>query len=443
MDWRGEYNKKLISAEQAASFVKSGNRVVFTSGREAQAVGLAIAVRKEELKNVKVLVPTPTYDFGWYDPGWDDSFEITIRMPTGTCQEAVDARRLDFDPSTLIPFGEVGEDYVGDVVLTEVSEPDDMGFCSFGASLWAKKRQITLARQHGGIAIAEVNKGLIRTFGDNFIHVSEIDYFVEHVSSGQAPGSGSLAGRKLKEPEPYLKQITGLVSGLIRDGDTLQIGVGRTTEPLVRLGLLNGKQDIGWHSEATPPGVINLVKQGLITGKRKTLNPGKAVVTSIGGSSREEMEYVRENPIFWLVDVGYLEDIRVIASHDNMVAINNALAIDLTGQITAETLGTRQLSAPGGQIAFVIGAWLSRGGRSITVLPSTALNGSASRIMPRLPEGTVITVQRNCADIVVTEYGVATLKGKTVRQRVEALIAVAHPYFREQLLAEARKQFWP
>ena len=439
IDWKEEYQKKFISAEEAAGLVKQGNKVAFTSGREAFAVGLALAVRKEELEHLQILVPTPTFDFGWYDEGWQDSFDIVIRMPTATCQEAMDARRIDFDPSTMIPFVELTEAAKADVVITEISAPDDKGFCSFGNSLWAKKRQIENAK----IVIAEVNANLIRTYGDNYIHVSQIDYFVEHISAGRSIGTGSLAGRALKEPEPYLRAIAKNVSGLIKSGDTLQIGVGRSTEPLVRLGVLDGKSDLGWHSEATPAGVISLVREGVINGKYKTLHKGKAVVTSIGGGTPEEMGWVNNNPLFWLVDVTYLEDLRIIGAHDNFVAINNALAIDLTGQIAAETLGTRQMAAAGGQIPFVFGSWLSKGGRSITVMPSTAKGGAISRIMPTLPQGTVVTIQRNCADYVVTEYGIAHIKGKSVRQRAEELINIAHPELRAELKKEARKLFWP
>jgi 4-hydroxybutyrate CoA-transferase len=264
MDWREEYKRKTISAEEAAKFVKSGDRVVFTAGREAFAVELALAARKEELSNVEVFVPTPGYDFGWYDPGWEESFDITIMMPTAICQEAVDAKRCDINFGTLVP---------------EISPPDEKGFCSFGQSLWNKKRHIKRAK----LVIAEVNKNLIRTYGDNFIHVSEIDYFVEHISSGAVPGAGSLAGRVRKEPEPYLKDTAGYVGSLIKDRDTLQIGVGRTTEPLVRLGLLDNKSDLGFHSEATPPGIITLVKGGVVNGKYKSINPGEVVVTSFGG----------------------------------------------------------------------------------------------------------------------------------------------------------------
>ena len=437
-NWQEEYKRKLISAPEAANFVKSGDLVVFTVGREAHSVGLAIAARKDELKGVKVSIPSPGYDFGWYDPGWEESFEVTVSMPTAASQQMIDERRCDLSFGTVIPFVKDLEGRA-DILITEVSPPDERGFCSFGASVWNKRREIKEAK----LTIAEVNKNLIRTFGENYVHISEIEYFVEHVSSGGSPGMGTLAGRVPKKPEPYVKRITENVSTLIKDGDTIQIGVGRTTEPMVSLGLFDGKHDLGFHTQATPQGVISLVRDGVITGKYKTLHPGKVVATSIGGSSREEMEWVNENPLFLLVDVTYLEDIRIIAAHDNMVAINNALAVDLMGQITAETLGTKSLSVAGGQIPFVLGAWLSNGGRAITVIPSTARDGTVSRIMPALPLGTAVTIQRNCADFIVTEYGIAQLRGKSARRRVEELIAVAHPDFRAELRKEAQKLYWP
>lgn len=434
-----EYKARLISAQEAASFVKSGDHIAFTTGREAHAVGLAIAARKQELQGVKVLISTPGYDFGWYDAGWEDSFEVTIAMPTATCQQMVDERRCDIYTLSLIPrLGDIEKFSRPDILLTEVSPPDEKGFCSFGTSVWDKKEQIRDAK----LVIAEVNNNLIRTYGDNFIHFSEIDYFVEHLPSGGTPGNGSLARRAIREPEPYAKRIAENVSELIRDGDTIQIGVGRTTESLVKLGMLNDKNNIGYHSEATPRGIISLVRKGIINGKRKTLFPEKVVVTSIGGSTREEMEWVNDNPLFYLVSVMYLEDIRVIAAHDNMVAINNALAVDLSGQITAESIGTRLLAIAGGQIAFAYGALMSKGGRSITVLPATA-GGTVSRIVPVLEAGTIVTLQRNTADYIVTEYGIAKLRGKTLRERAQEVIGIAHPDFRAELKREAKRLYWP
>ena len=439
-EWQEEYKRKMVPAEEAAKHVKSGDCLAFTTGREAHAIGLAIAARKEELKNVKVFVPTPGFDFGWYDPGWEDSFSILTGFPLGVNKEMVQEKRCDLYFGVLLPFDI--EYFKGgvDVLLTEVSCPDERGFCSFGQSLWNKRDQIRDAR----LVIAEVNENLIRTYGDNYVHVSEIDYFVEHVSSGEAPGGVSLLGKKVpKEPDEGMKRITKYVSELIKDGDTLQIGVGRTTEPLVNLGMLDGKNDIGYHSEATAPGIIRLVQEGVITGKYKTVRPGKVVVTSVGGDTRERVQWVHMNPLFELVDIDYLEDIRVIAAHDNMVTINQALAIDLFGQSTAETLGVELVSGAGGQVPFHIGALLSKGGRAITVIPSTAQNGKVSRIRPLLPEGTTVTIHKNLADLIVTEYGVAYMRGRSRRQKAEALINVAHPDFRDELREEAEKLFWP
>lgn len=212
---------------------------------------------------------------------------------------------------------------------------------------------------------------------------------------------------------------------------------------MLKMGLLNGKQDIGWHSEATPPGVVPLVREGVINGRLKTINPGKVIVTSLGGSDKEDMDWINNNPLFWLVDVSYLWDIRTISAHDNMVAINNAVSVDFSGQIASESIGYRIISGSGGQTAFAIGALLSKGGRSITVLPSTAANGKVSRIVPMLEAGTGVTVPRNCADYVVTEYGIARLRGKSVRKRAQELIAIAHPDFRAELTEEAQRLYWP
>lgn len=440
-DWQEEYKRKVITPEQAAGMVKSGDKVVFTAGREAFAIGMALAGRLGELQGVEVFVPSPGYDFGWYDPGWQESFKVTILMPTAVCQEAVDQHLVDINFGTIFPFSSLEDPDVRipDFLITEISPPDKHGYCSFGQSLWNKKRHIKGAKS----VIAEVNPNLIRTHGENFVHISEINHFVEHKVTGGMPGTGSLAGRELKEPEPFLKDIAANVSKIVRDGDTIQIGVGRTTEPLVRLGMLNGKKDLGYHSEATPSGIISLIRNGTINGSKKTLNPGLAVVTSLGGGTKDELDWANDNPLFRLVDVEYLEDMRVIAQNDNFVAINNALVLDFTGQIAAEGIGRRTLSVAGGQLPFVIGAWLSKGGRSITVVPSTAQNGQVSRIMPALPLGTAVTTQRNLADYVVTEWGAVRIRGKSVRQRAEALISIAHPKFREELTREARKLFWP
>jgi 4-hydroxybutyrate CoA-transferase len=440
-DWQEEFQKKLITAEEAAQLVKPGDKISFTLGREAYSIGLAIAARVGELTNVKVFQPFPGYDFGWYEPGWENFFQISLLMPTGTSQQMVDDRRCDIEINDILSQSE-GVSEPSDVVITEVSPPNESGFCSFGAALWNKRKHI----KNGKIVLAEINDRLIRTFGDNYVHVSEIDHFVEHEETGSVVASGSLGGRTIKEPEPYMKDITGYVSELIKDGDTIQIGIGRVTERMVNLGLFDKRQDLGWYSEATPPGVIRLVREGVINGKRKNFMPEKVVVTSLGGANKEDMDWVNNNPLFLLVAVELLWNVKNICTNDNMVAINQALTIDLSGQVSAESIGHKIFSGSGGQTAFAYGALLSNGGRGITIIPSTVKNRRGelvSRIVPSLEPGTAVTVTRNCVDNIVTEYGIARLRGKSLRKRAEELISVAHPDFRADLKKEAEKLYWP
>ena len=437
-DWRKEYEAKLVAPETAVEVIKSGDRVAFTTGNEPTALALALLARAGDLKDLTIFLPTPSRDFGWYDPGMEESFSIEVGYILPVVREMVAQKRCDYNVQT--PRVEYGPfDRGTDVIFVEVSPPDKHGFCSFGASLWNKKREIRNAKK----VLAEVNHHLIRTGGDNFIHVSEIDYFVEHASTGRAPGATDLLGRKAEGPTEVEKSIAEQAGALIKDGDTLQIGVGSTSEWVARLGVLDNKLELGWHSETTPRGIIKLVREGVVTGSRKALHPGKAVATAVGGGAADDMAFVDGNPIFELYSAEYVIDSRTIAAHENQVAVNSAVAIDLTGQIAAESIGPTMISGTGGHLAFATGAYLSKGGRYICVLPSTAKGGKASRIVPFFEPGTIVSVPRTLANYVITEYGVVDLRGKTQRQRAEALIGLAHPDFRVKLHKAARRLFWP
>ncbi|MBI5969066.1 MAG: 4-hydroxybutyrate CoA transferase [Deltaproteobacteria bacterium] len=438
--WKEEYQRKMVSPEEAVKVVRDGDRVSFTYGREPRALGLALAARLGEVKDVKVFIRTPAMDFGWYDPGWEESFKIEISYVLPITREMMAQRRCDFVIGGLLGMTPrhpaVAE---ADVLFTEVSPPDENGHCSFGASVWGKKKAVECAK----VVLAEVNKNLIRTYGENYVHVSEIDYFVEHVSGGKQPGATDLLGRKTWEPGEVEKRIAEYVSTLIKDGNTLQIGVGSTSEWIAQLGALNHRSDLGWHSETTPRGIIKLVREGVITGKRKNINRGKVIAVAVGGGDQEDMDFVNHNPLFELYDADYVLNPAVIGSNDTVVAVNSAISVDLTGQIAAESVGPTLVSGPGGQLAFATGAQLSKGGRFISTLPSTAKNGSVSRIVPQLEKGTIATIPRTLADIVVTEYGIAHLYGKTQRERAMELINIAHPDFRAELKKEAQGLFWP
>jgi 4-hydroxybutyrate CoA-transferase len=438
-DWREEYERKFITVEEAVSEIRSGDRVAFTYGREPLALGLALASRKEQLTGVKIFVRNPYTDFGWYDPDWEDNFKVDISYVLPLIREKSAQRRCDFIIGGLTGIASehpVIKDV--DFLFTEVSPPDENRFCSFGASVWGKRKAIRHARK----VIAEVNEELIRTYGDNSIHISEIDAFVEHIYE-EPPGKSDLLGRESEQPGDVEKQIAHHVSTLVRDGDTLEIGVGSTSEWLAPLGAFDDRVNLGWHSEVTPRGIVGLIRDGIITGKRKKSHRGKAVTVVIGDGDRQELEFVNNNPMFELYDADYVLDPRVVASNDNVLAINSALAIDLTGQCAAESIGPTMLGGPGGQLAFAIGAQLSRGGRFVLVLPSTANEGNISRIVSLMEQGTVVTIPRTLADVVVTEYGVAYLRHKSLKERAWELISVAHPDFRDILGREAKRLYWP
>jgi 4-hydroxybutyrate CoA-transferase len=319
-----------------------------------------------------------------------------------------------------------------DVVLLDVSPPDHNGYVSFGGGVWDKKELI----HHSKTVIAEVNKSSIRTGGDNFVHLNEIDSFVE------LPGS-----EEFRPPFPAIelseqvKKIAAYVAPLIKDGDTIEVGAGSTSEAIVQAGIFSQRNDLGWHTERIPRGGVELVRQGIFTGARKTLHTGRAVATAIA-FSREERDFVNQNPNFELYGVAYVNHLRTIAAHDNMVAINNALRVDLTGQVVADSFGPQMFTGTGGLPEYAIASVYSKGGRSIIVLPSITSDGKISRIVPLIEEGSFITSPRQFTDYVVTEYGVARLFGKTQRRRAEELISIAHPDFRSELEKAARKVFW-
>ena len=439
MNWREEYKRKMVEPEVAISVVKSGDCVAFSYGMEPLALGLALAARIGDLKGVKLLVPAPGRDFPWYEPGWEETFQIEVGYILPMVRQMVAERRGDYLVSSLLWAHDPNVREPVDVFLLQVSPPDEHGFCSFGASLWDKKKALQAAK----VVLAEVNDNLIRTYGDNFVHISEIDYFVEHTPTGRLPGTTDILGRRTTGPGDLEETVSEYVASLIRDGDTLEIGVGGTAEWVALLGVLSDKLELGWHSENTPRGIATLVKEGVITGSRKTLNPYRAVATAVGGGTKEEMDFIQMNPIFEVYGSDYILDPRIISAHDNMVAINSAIAVDLTGQIAAESIGPTMVSGSGGQLAFAIGSSLSKNGRNIVALSSTTKEGTISRIVPMLDPGTIVSAPRTLADIIVTEYGIARLKGKTQRQRAEELIAIAHPDFRAELEKEAKKLFWP
>ncbi len=439
MDWKEEYQKKLTIPEEVVKLIKSGDRVAFAYGLEPNDLALAMLARASYVGNIQLYVPAPGRDFPWYDVGWDEIFNINVGYVLPVARRMIQEKRGDYMVSGLFWAEDPSVREPVDILLIYLSTPDEHGYCSFGASLWDKKKAIRAAK----LVLAEVSPDLIRTYGDNHIHVSEINYFGSHTSTERAPGTTDILGRKTTGPGKIENAIAEHVGSVIKDGDTIEIGVGGVAEFVAQLGILDNKHDLGIHSENLPRGIASLVMKGVITGKRKTIHTGKVISTACGGGSKEEMDFINMNPTFELYGSDYVLDSRIIAANDNMVAINAALAVDLTGQISAESIGSMMVSGTGGQLTFAIGAALSHGGRNVTALPSTAQEGKISRIVPQFDPGTVITTPRTLADIIVTEHGIAHLKGKTQRQRTEEIVNIAHPDFRNELRVAAKKLFWP
>lgn len=436
-DWQELYRRRLVTAEEAAARVKPGDNVYLPVGQHVHALLHALVARGTELRDVTV-TGLPSADYGWFTPELEGRLTVNVVYAGPFTRDALDRRVADYTPfmiygahKALDERREEGRRI--DVNLIAVTPPNPHGYVCLGHAVWDAKTTVKRAAS----TIAVLNEHLPRTYGDSWLHVSEIDWFVEDHTP-----LPDVTARQYPEPDPWDAPIAGYVGTLVRDGDTIQIGVGSTTGNLHRLGALDGKHDLGYFGELTVPGTVDLVKRGVITSRHMTTHPGRFVATTAGNSAADRA-FIDGNPMFEFYSVDYIHDPRAIAANDNYVAINNAIAVDLTGQIAASTIGPRVYSGTGGHLSFALGAFMSRGGRYVCVLPATARGGAVSRIVPHFEAGQVVTVPRDIADIVVTEYGVARLLNRSVRERAEALIAVAHPDVRAGLRRAAQELYWP
>ncbi len=427
MPWIDDYRRKLLNAHEAVRLIKSGDRV-FTNGNAATPRPLlhALIERKNELEAVE-LVHLLLMGNEFSAPGLKGHFRHNALFVGPGDRQAVNAGHADYTPiflseipalfsSGLLPL---------DVAILQVSPPDEHGFMSLGIEVLASKAAAEAART----VIVQVNQQMPRVLGDSFLHVSRVHAVVESDEPLPELESGGFG-----EVE---KQIGQHIAAVIPDGATLQMGIG--TIPDAVLASLTGKRDLGVHTEMISDGVMQAMEAGIFTGARKTLHPGKALATLILGS-RALYRFVDNNPAFELHPSTYTNDPFVIAQNDNLIAINSALEVDLTGQVCADSIGTAIYSGFGGQLDFIRGAARSRGGKPIIALPATARGGEMSRIVPLLKPGAGVVTTRGDVHDVVTEFGVAQLYGKTLRQRARALIDIAHPQFRETLERAARER---
>lgn len=421
MRWYEEYRKKIVSPEEAVSLIKSGDRV-YVSGNAATPYVLlnALAERKDELFDVELVHVLLLGEDPLSKPEMEGHFRHNSLFVGPADREAVNSGRADYVPIFLHEIPRLF--YTGilpiDVAIIHTSPPDEHGFLSLSVEVLATKAAAETAR----VVIAQVNEKMPRTLGDSFIHVSRVTKVVE--VSEDLP---ELQKKGFTQVEEKIGQYIG---ELIEDGSTLQLGIGGIPDAV--LHALRNKRDLGIHTEMVSDGVMEAIESGVITGAKKTLHPGKVVATFILGT-KKLYEFAHDNPIFELHPVDYTNDPFIVAQNEKMVAINSALEVDLTGQVCSDSIGPYIYSGFGGQVDFIRGAARSKGGKPIIALPSTAKGGTISRIVPFLKQGAGVVTTRADVHYVVTEYGVAYLHGKNLRERARALIDIAHPDFREEL----------
>ncbi len=429
MPWIESYRQKVRSAREAVSCVRSGDHVWLHAGcNNPEELVKALVARADELRDVEVthLLTFGTADH--VDPRYGDSFRHRSLFTGPNVRRAVNEGRADFVPVFLseIP-GLIRSRVVPvDVAFIQISPPDEHGFCSYGVGVECTKAAAESAR----MVVALVNHRMPRSLGDSFIHVSHLSHVVEIdrpiVELPQCTEVGEVA-----------RAIGKNVADLIENGSTLQMGIGEIPDAV--LLFLKEKRDLGIHTEMFSDGVVELFEAGVVTGEAKTLHKGKIVSSFVLGS-KKTFDFLDNNPFVEFHPTDYVNDPFVIAQNERMVAINSAIAVDITGQVCADSIGRSIYSGIGGQVDFVRGASRSRGGKPIIALPSTAKEGRVSRIVDALAEGSGVVTSRADVHYVVTEYGTADLHGKSLRERARALIECAHPSFREELCCSARKR---
>lgn len=428
LDWQTRWFDKISTAEEAVRLIPPGKRILIGSGAgEPGHLVDAMVSHGDHLAGNEIVHLMTLGSAPYVQPGLEHRFRHTAFFIGANVRPAVQEGRADFMPvflseiPLLISSGRVGID----VALIQVSPPDHHGFVSLGVSVDIVRAAVDTA----AVILAEVNPHMPRTLGDSFLHVDRIARLI--------PVDEPLPELGEHDLDPVFREIGRNVATLIPDGATLQMGIGKI--PDATLAALDERQDLGVHTEMMSDGVMRLVQAGVITGRRKNFLPGKLVTSFVMGS-RELYEWVHDNPLIEMRGSAFTNDPFQIARNDNMVAINAALAVDLTGQVAADTVRGRFFSGIGGQVDFIRGAARSRGGKPIIALPATAKGGTVSRIQTTFEEGAGVVTSRGDIHYVVTEYGIADLWGRNIAQRAQALIGIAHPDFRAGLIEEAKNR---
>ena len=431
MDWQRHYASKAVDAQEAVSRMMRGSRVFIGTGCGEPQHLIRAMVKDERLQDVMVYqMLSSTLSQFVEDESFIRRFSLKLFFISQSMRKAAFDGKIDYIPEYLsqIPRLFASHQIGLDVALVQVSPPDKFGYCSLGVSVDITRSAV----EHAAIVIAQVNPRMPRTWGDSFVHVDDIDWLVPH----EEPLVEALPTVKDNEVS---RRIGHYVSELVDDGATLQIGFGNL--PYAILKYLDGKNDLGIHTQLITDGLLPLFEKNVITNKKKTLLPGR-VVTSLCMGSEKIYRYVDNNPAFYFRSSEFVNDPTVIARNDNLISISSALEVDLTGQVCSDSMGYLFYSGIGDQVDFLRGSSMSKGGFSIIALPSTARNGTVSRIVSHLSEGAGVATTRGDVNFVITEYGIAELKGKGIYQRVMELAQIAHPKFREELIEVAKKRHY-
>jgi acetyl-CoA hydrolase len=422
------YHEKIASAETALGVVRSGDSVYVHPGCAApQHLLDALVARRAELEDVRIIHLMSLGRARYVEPGMERHFRHISLFTGKNVRDAINRGQADYVPVFLseVPRLLTCGRMPLDVALIQVSPPDEHGFCSFGVGVECTKAAAATAR----VVIAQVNPQMPRVLGDNFIHVRNITTVVE-------VDTPILELPRVRMSAEF-DQIGRNVAALVEDGATLQLGIGGIPDAV--LCHLRDRRHLGVHSEMFSDGMVELVERGVVTNERKTLHPGKIIASFVLGE-KPLFDFIHNNPIVEFHPSDYVNDPFVIAQNHKMVAINSAIQVDLTGQVCSDSIGDTVYSGFGGQVDFVRGAARAEGGKAIIALLSTARDDQVSRICTHLDQGAGVVTSRADVHYIVTEYGVADLHGKTLRERARALIAVAHPAFRDALEEGARKR---
>lgn len=422
-DWQELYRSKLVTSDEAVSHIPDNCRVFFGHAANEPSVLVDALVRNyERFTNVEITHWVPLGRSEYCDPKMAGHFRHNAMFVGAATRKAVQEGRADYTPFFYHQSTRFFSDgtFPIDVAMVSCTPPDKHGYVSLGVSVGGTKPAVLNAK----MVIAQVNDQMPRTMGDSFVHVSQLTYCVEASMPILEMGGGVIT-----EVE---EAIGRNVASLVEDGSTLQLGIG--TIPDATLKFLGDKKDLGIHSEMFSDGVVDLYEKGVITGANKTLDKGKMVAAFLMGS-KKLYDFVDNNPDVMMRTVDYVNNPMVICQNPKVVAINSCLQVDFNGQVNSESMGIKQFSGIGGQLDYVRGAAMCPDGKSILAMPSTAKHGEVSRIVPMFDAGTTVTTTRTDVHYIVTEYGIANLRGKSLRERAKLLINIAHPQFRGQLWA--------